>query len=48
MAWLEAEGAVHDESAWGQRAGKVLTFLFPARPSPLRFLPFRKKGDPDR
>jgi predicted alpha/beta superfamily hydrolase len=34
LAYLEAEGAEHTESAWAQRAGPMLRFLFPARPLP--------------
>jgi predicted alpha/beta superfamily hydrolase len=30
LAYLEAEGAEHTESAWAQRAGPMLQFLFPA------------------
>jgi predicted alpha/beta superfamily hydrolase len=30
LAYEKAEGAVHDEDAWGQRFGDVLRFLFPA------------------
>jgi hypothetical protein len=29
---MEAEGALHDERAWGERAGLFLRFLFPAHP----------------
>ena len=29
LHYLEAEGALHDERAWGQRSGLVLRFLFP-------------------
>jgi predicted alpha/beta superfamily hydrolase len=29
--YLEAEGAYHDERAWGQRTGLFLRFLFPAQ-----------------
>ena len=32
LRYLEAEGAVHDEAAWAERAGAVLEFLFPPRP----------------
>jgi predicted alpha/beta superfamily hydrolase len=31
LAYLEAEGGEHTESAWAQRAGEMLQFLFPAR-----------------
>jgi predicted alpha/beta superfamily hydrolase len=34
LAYLEVEGGQHTESAWAQRAGPMLRFLFPARPSP--------------
>lgn len=44
MRYLEAEGAVHDEGAWGERAGDVLTFLFPSRPVLSRLLRLTK-GD---
>ena len=30
LAYVEAEGAVHDEEAWGRRFGEALRFLFPA------------------
>lgn len=30
LHYMEAEGALHDERAWGERAGLVLRFLFPA------------------
>ncbi len=30
LAYVEAEGAVHDERAWSARFGDVLRFLFPA------------------
>ena len=30
LAYVEAEGAVHDERAWSDRFGDVLRFLFPA------------------
>jgi predicted alpha/beta superfamily hydrolase len=30
LAYSEAEGAEHTESAWGERAGPMLRFLFPA------------------
>jgi predicted alpha/beta superfamily hydrolase len=32
LAYCEAEGAEHTESAWAERAGPMLRFLFPARP----------------
>lgn len=32
LAYFEAEGGEHTESAWAQRAGPMLRFLFPARP----------------
>jgi predicted alpha/beta superfamily hydrolase len=32
LAYFEAEGAEHTESAWAQRTGPMLQFLFPARP----------------
>jgi predicted alpha/beta superfamily hydrolase len=32
LAYLEAEDAGHTESAWAQRTGPMLQFLFPARP----------------
>jgi predicted alpha/beta superfamily hydrolase len=31
LAYFEADGAEHNESAWAQRAGPMLTFLFPAQ-----------------
>jgi predicted alpha/beta superfamily hydrolase len=31
LEYLEAEGAGHDERAWGARFGQVLRFLFPPR-----------------
>jgi predicted alpha/beta superfamily hydrolase len=31
LAYFEAEGAKHTESAWAQRAGPMLQFLFPPR-----------------
>lgn len=31
LYYMEAEGALHDERAWGARTGLCLTFLFPAR-----------------
>lgn len=30
LAYMEAEGALHDERAWGERTGLFLRFLFPA------------------
>lgn len=30
LAYLEVDGALHDERAWGERAGLCLRFLFPA------------------
>lgn len=30
MHYMEAEGALHDERAWGERTGLFLRFLFPA------------------
>jgi predicted alpha/beta superfamily hydrolase len=30
LHYLEAEGALHDERAWGERSGPCLRFLFPA------------------
>ena len=44
MAYLEAEGAVHDEFAWGERAGAILEYLFPPRRTLRRFLVPRKGG----
>jgi predicted alpha/beta superfamily hydrolase len=32
LHYLEADGALHDERAWGERTGHVLRFLFPPRP----------------
>jgi predicted alpha/beta superfamily hydrolase len=32
LAYFEAEGAGHTESAWAERAGPMLQFLFPAGP----------------
>lgn len=32
LYYLEDEGALHDERAWGQRIGLLLRFLFPAKP----------------
>jgi len=29
LHYVEAEGAVHDEAAWGERVGPMLEFLFP-------------------
>jgi predicted alpha/beta superfamily hydrolase len=46
LRYLEAEGAVHDEAAWGDRAGEVLAFLFPARPALRGFLSMPKGGPP--
>jgi len=31
LAYLKADGAVHDENAWSDRFGDVLRFLFPAK-----------------
>jgi predicted alpha/beta superfamily hydrolase len=31
LAYFEGDGAEHNESAWAQRAGPMLTFLFPAQ-----------------
>lgn len=31
LEYFEAEGALHDERAWGERSGMMLQFLFPAR-----------------
>lgn len=31
LEYMEAPGALHDERAWGERAGLFLQFLFPAR-----------------
>ena len=31
LAYMEAEGAEHTESAWSQRTGPMLRFLFPSR-----------------
>jgi len=47
LRYLEAQGAVHDEEAWGERAGEVLTFLFPSRPILQRLLALTK-GDQTR
>lgn len=33
LAYMEAEGALHDERAWGERTGLFLRFLFPAHAS---------------
>jgi hypothetical protein len=30
LAYMRADGAVHDENAWSERFGDVLRFLFPA------------------
>jgi predicted alpha/beta superfamily hydrolase len=32
LHYMEAEGALHDERAWGERSGLFLRFLFPALP----------------
>ena len=32
LRYLEVPGALHDERAWGNRAGQVMQFLFPAKP----------------
>ena len=32
LHYREADGALHDERAWGERAGLFLRFLFPAHP----------------
>jgi predicted alpha/beta superfamily hydrolase len=32
LRYLEAEGAVHNETAWARRMPDVLEFLFPPRP----------------
>ena len=34
LCYHEAEGALHDERAWGERTGLFLRFLFPAFSSP--------------
>ena len=47
LHYLEVHGAVHDEGAWGDRAGEVLEFLFPPRPL-LRRLLALTKGDLSR
>ncbi len=47
MRYFEAEGAVHDEAAWGERAGDVLKFLFPSHPALHRLLGLTK-GDQQR
>jgi len=31
LKYFEAQGAVHDEAAWGERVGMILRFLFPAK-----------------
>lgn len=31
LEYMKAEGAIHDEDAWGRRFGEVLRFLFSAR-----------------
>jgi predicted alpha/beta superfamily hydrolase len=36
LAYLEDEGAEHNETAWSLRAGPMLRFLFPARSSLLK------------
>ena len=33
LAYVKAQGAVHDEQAWSDRFGDVLRFLFPANPA---------------
>jgi predicted alpha/beta superfamily hydrolase len=33
LAYMEADGALHDERAWGERTGLILRFLFPAHSS---------------
>jgi len=33
LRYQRIEGAEHNESAWAQRVGPFLQFLFPARPS---------------
>jgi len=40
LHYLEAEGAHHDESAWGARVGSMLAALFPPEPAP----PSRRGG----
>jgi predicted alpha/beta superfamily hydrolase len=30
LEYVEVDGALHDERSWGQRIGRVLSFLFPA------------------
>jgi hypothetical protein len=32
LAYFEAEGAEHTESAWAERVAPMLRFLFPAHP----------------
>src|SRR5262249_45204888 len=32
LSYTEIDGAPHNESAWADRVGAVLRFLFPARP----------------
>ena len=46
MLYLEADGAVHDEEARGERAGDVLRFLFPSRPVLSRLLGLTKGDHP--
>lgn len=36
LHYMEAEGARHDEAAWGARVGSVLTALFPPEPDDTR------------
>jgi predicted alpha/beta superfamily hydrolase len=38
LGYHEARGAAHDERAWGDRAGKMLRFLFPPPPRQRRQL----------
>jgi predicted alpha/beta superfamily hydrolase len=33
LAYVKAQGAVHDEQAWSERFGDVLRFLFPVNPT---------------
>jgi hypothetical protein len=35
VLYMEADGALHDERAWGERSGLFLRFLFPAMSSSL-------------
>jgi hypothetical protein len=35
LLYMEADGALHDERAWGERSGLFLRFLFPAMSSSL-------------